>query len=143
MIGPNNLVTQVISSFDGQSLIYTIQEDINILISQCGSFGATQTTSATIATYTLPISYIERNPFDAYTQFTQVYISQTTLSTGVTTITSSTIYHVDAYPLQISYPVNNCSSNQAQQLIVWELDIFDVFDSTRVIGPRSISGINN
>lgn len=141
LIGPSQLITSVAQTGNDTTLYFTLQRDLVTLTAQCSAFGATAQVNPTNKVYTLPISYIEQNPQNAFTQFTILY-TITITNSGTVTVGTSTNYHEEAFPLQVVFPTSLCPLNQARMQISWQLELHDVFDSSRVIGPRSVSDVS-
>lgn len=141
LIGPQYLIANVSQTGNDTTLWFTLRRDLVQLVTQCSQFGATAQVNPTNKVYTIPISYVEHNPQNAFTQFTILY-TITITNSGVVTVGTSTNYHEVAAPLQVIFPTATCPANQARMRITWQLELHDVFDPSRVIGPRSISDLS-
>lgn len=141
LIGTQFIVSSVALSFDGTTLIYTFQADLNQLVSACSAYGASLVVNPNNRVYYIPISYEERLPNGVFTQFTILYTVVISTS-GVATISTNTNYREISFPLTVTFPTTGCSSNSAQMRILWQLELRDVFDSSRIIGPRSLNDVS-
>lgn len=140
-IGGNYIITNVYQPGNDTFLYFTFDRDLNSLLRDCAQFGVTQQINPTNRVYNVPFSFGEQNPQNAFTQFTILY-TLTISNSGTATIGASTNYRESAFPLQVVFPTTTCPLNQARMRISWQLELHDVFDNTRVIGPRSVSDVS-
>lgn len=135
LIGNPYIIKKVSLSSDATLLQYTFSMDLNAIVANCGLLGAALSTNAAGRTYTFPISYIEQSQNNGFVQYTQVY-TITILTSGVISISGSTIYPEIAFPIEVVFPQMDCPAGSARQSIRWSLSYRNVFDSTKYIGPR-------
>jgi hypothetical protein len=141
-IGPNSLVTNVSLSADSNNIIFTIQKDLNWLISNCSSFGNVfgRNNDKTVSYYTLLFSYVSRSSSDAWTSSSAYYQVSIQLN-GAVVITTSLDYQTtvamrEAVPLQ-----GICPNGQLALASSFDLMWYHVFDSSRAVGPRSLQDV--
>lgn len=135
-----SLVTQVTIDSAASLVLFTVQTDLVLAVQQCAAWGASLQTTPSGRIFTLPLSYEEENPQKAYTQFTQIYTVNIP-NTGTATIGVTTNYRTSAFPLETVFPTQTCAANSAAMRTTWQLEFNNVYDSTRQIGPRSITDV--
>lgn len=138
--GSNSVVSLVTMSVGSTRLQFTFQADLKALVSTCGAYGATKQISGTDTIYTIPISYIEQSS-QGYSQYVE-YFTVDIPTTGSAIITSSTVYLLEGFPIETTFPRTNCSTGSAYMSIEWKIIVNNIYDNTREIGPRTINDIS-
>ncbi len=140
LIGASYIVRAAKVSADLTTLQYTFTIDLVAAVKNCAALGAAMTSTSSSRMYTIPISYIEQSYQGTFAQYTQTY-TIVVPTTGTATIASSANYPMIATPSQIVFPQTNCPTGSARQVTQWTLTYRNVFDNTRLIGPRYLSDI--
>lgn len=126
-------------SYDGTNLIFTIVKDLVEIANNCANSGAQFSEQLNGRQYVVPISYIEHTTNNLFVQSTK-YFNIVITNTGEISIGTSSTYHQSARPITVTYPQASCAENEAVRQITYQLKVYDVFDETKVVGPRSLEG---
>lgn len=137
-IGGNNTIVRAVT-YDGANLRYKISVDLTNAVRLCGDgadsnvdrgLRVEQTTNGN--RYTVPVSYIEQRPNEFFTQASSLITIDITL-TGTVSISATAQYHRKYFAKAVSFDPTDCASGSARMVVSSRLQVFDIFDSTKVL----------
>lgn len=130
-------------TLDGTShyVIHHLSFDLTQIVTNCYQYGATELYSSSNRYYTIPISIIQRDTNNNFAQQSTSFFITVGLAGQFQSITVSSQYQPVIYQNELTLVTSTCPAGQGMLNIVYLLQIQNVFDQTRFVGPRNTSDI--
>lgn len=122
-------------------VIHQLEMNLNTIVDNCRSFGATEVYTTTDRYYTVPIAVIQRDYNNNYDQLSASFYVRVSQTGSVVSVTSSSRYQPVLFRSELVSMTSECPAGEALLQTTYMLQVQNVYAANTFVGPRTTADI--